>query len=95
MDDNNPFDPPSSSANLATTNGGPISMAVTSVIGGLVGLILGLVGIAALFFVIPGTPGAAEILFLLVGVLVVLVLPGAVTGTIVGFVMNSSTKNRK
>ena len=54
-------------------------------------MFIGVMGIVGLFFVIPGAPGVAELLILLVGIGIVFVLPGLAIGALIAFVKNSSS----
>ncbi len=93
MNDTNPFSAPSESPAGGSPRGRSGSVLISSVVGGLIGLMLGVFGIVALFLIIPGAPGLVEILLLGLGVIAVLMLPGAVIGAVVGFAMNSRSSD--
>lgn len=57
--------------------------------GGLIGLALGSLVILMLFYFLPGVPGVFELLVLLVGVFLLLVLPDAGIGAMIGIALKS------
>ena len=90
MDETNPLDVPSASSQSATDySSRSMSVTITSILGGLIGFVVGVIGVVAIFFVIPGMPGVAELLLLLIGISIFLVVPGAFIGAVIGFVVNS------
>ena len=91
MDDENPFDPPSATPTQASNSGRSIFVVISSLVGGLVGLVIGVMGIAVMS-IFMGTPGMLEILILLVGISIILVIPCAFVGAIFGSALNSRSK---
>ena len=71
------------------------SVVPSFVVGGILGFTLGILGVVILFLLIPGAPGLAEILILLLGVIFFFVVPGAVIGAVVGFALNSRSSGKR
>ena len=92
MEKPNPFDPPSSTQRKISGNSRSVSVAVSSIVGGAIGLVIGGIAIAVLVMATGGIPGIAEITIWLVLIAILLVLPGAVTGAIIGLGINSQKK---
>ena len=74
--------------------GRQLSVVFTSMVGGTIGLVLGVLGLVILFLTFPGMPGILELLILFAGITLVLILPGAIIGAIVGLAINSQAKTR-
>ena len=90
MDKKNPFDSPQSA--LPTKSSRPISIAIGTVLGGLAGLLLEVIGVMVLFAVIPGMPSIFQMWFLLVFVAVLLVVPCSAIGTFAVLFINRRAK---
>ena len=88
MNEKNPFDTPETLPELKRTNVEPRSIIVASMVGGLVGLVLGVVGVVALLFFIQGMPGVIEILILFLAIAILFVIPGLAIGAALGGFVN-------
>ena len=91
----NPYEPGNEQPNPMPGSSNATSYAIRgAAAGAFVGFVFGSVGLAALiYFSIRGT-GFFELLVLLVGVFLLLVVPAAATGAMIGIAINSFKSSR-